>query len=73
LHRLEWEDTGEVEFHLGHGDLIDLLRANGLEVERLIELFAPPEAKTHSYYKHVTAEWAQQWPSEELWLARKHG
>jgi SAM-dependent methyltransferase len=73
LHRLEWEDTGEVEFHLGHGDLIDLLRANGLEVERLIELFAPPEAETHSYYKHVTAEWAQQWPSEELWLARKHG
>jgi SAM-dependent methyltransferase len=73
LHRVEWEDTGEVEFHLGHGDLIDLLRANGFEIERIVELFAPADAQTHTYYSYVTAEWAQQWPSEELWVARKHG
>jgi SAM-dependent methyltransferase len=73
LHRVEWEDTGEVEFHLAHGEMLDLLRANGLELERLIELFAPESAETHSYYSYVSAEWAQQWPSEELWVARKHG
>ena len=70
MHTLEWEDTKEVEFHLGHGDWIDLLRANGFEVERLVELFAPPAAETHSYYKYVTADWAGRWPAEDLWVAR---
>jgi SAM-dependent methyltransferase len=73
LRRVEWEDTGEVEFHLAHGEMLDLLRANGFVLERLIELFAPQDAETHSYYTYVSAEWAQQWPSEELWVARKHG
>jgi len=73
LHRVEWEDTGEVEFHLAHGEMLDLLRANDFELERLIELFAPADAETHSYYSYVSAEWAQQWPTEELWVARKHG
>ena len=71
LHRLEWDDTGEVEFCLGHGDWIEVLRANGFEVERLIELFAPLDAKTHSFYNYVTPEWAQQWPAEDLWVARR--
>jgi SAM-dependent methyltransferase len=73
LHRLEWPDTGEVEFHLGHGDWIDLLRANGFEVERLLELYAPDDAETHGYYDFVTAEWARKWPAEEIWVARKRG
>jgi SAM-dependent methyltransferase len=71
LNRVEWEDTGEVEFHLPPGELIDLLRENGFAVERLIELFAPPDAETHEHYNYVTAEWARQWPSEELWVATK--
>jgi ubiquinone/menaquinone biosynthesis C-methylase UbiE len=69
--RLEWPDTKEVEFHAPHGELIDLLRANGFEVERLVELYAPDNAKTHEYYGYVTAEWARQWPAEEIWVARK--
>ena len=73
LHRLEWEDTGEVEFHLPHGELIDLLRDNGFVVERLVELYPGPDAQTHEYYSYVTAEWARKWPSEELWVARKRG
>jgi SAM-dependent methyltransferase len=73
LRRVEWEDTGEVEFHLGHGEMLDLLRANGFQLERLIELFAPEDAKTHTYYTYVSVEWAQQWPSEEIWVARKRG
>lgn len=73
LHRLEWEDTKEVEFHLPHGKLIDLLLENGFVVDRLIELYPPPGAKTHEYYAYVTVEWAEKWPSEELWLATKSG
>ena len=70
MHKTEWPDTKEVEFHLGHGDWIDLLRENGFDVERLVELFAPADAEAHSYYKYMTPEWASQWPAEELWVAR---
>jgi SAM-dependent methyltransferase len=73
LRRVEWEDTHEVEFQLGHGDWIDLLRANAFEIERLLELFAPQTAETHTYYKYVTADWARKWPPEEIWIARKRG
>ena len=71
LGRFEWPDTQEVEFHLAHGEWIDLLRANGFEIDRLVELYAQPDADTHTYYKYVTAEWARQWPADEIWLARK--
>jgi SAM-dependent methyltransferase len=68
---LPWADTGETEFHLPHGELIDLLGANGFVVERLVELLAPEGAETHRHYKWVSAEWARRWPAEELWAARK--
>jgi ubiquinone/menaquinone biosynthesis C-methylase UbiE len=73
MNRIEWPDTGEVEFHLPHGELLELLRETGFEVERLIELYAPEDAETHRYYGDVTAEWARKWPSEEIWVARKSG
>ena len=71
LYRIEWEDTGEVEFQLPHGELIELLRANEFDIERLVELYAPDDAETHGYYSYVTAEWARKWPVEEIWSARK--
>jgi SAM-dependent methyltransferase len=67
--RTEWPDDPGVEFHLGHGDWIRLLRANGFEVEDLIEV-RPPEGAT-SRHPFVTLEWARQWPCEEIWKARK--
>jgi SAM-dependent methyltransferase len=73
LYRTEWPDTHEVEFHLGHSDWIDLLRANGFEIERLVELYAPPDGETHTYYKYVTADWARKWPADEIWVTRKRG
>ena len=69
LHRIEWNAPDEVEFQLGHGDWIDVLRANGFEIERLVELFAADDAVDHGYY-HTNAEWAKKWPSEEVWRAR---
>jgi SAM-dependent methyltransferase len=71
LCRIEWEDTGGIEFQLPHGEMIDLLGRNGLSVERLLELYAPDDAETHGYYDFVTAEWARKWPAEEIWVARK--
>ena len=73
LGKFEWPDTHEVEFHLAHSDWIDLLRTNGFEVERLVELYAQPDGETHTYYKYVTAEWARKWPADEIWVARKRG
>ena len=68
LHRLAWPE-GCVEFHLGHGDMIRLLHANGFEVEDLIEIFAPEDA-TGMPFGYAPAEWAKQWPVEEVWKAR---
>jgi SAM-dependent methyltransferase len=70
LHRVEWEGEIGVEFHLPHGQWIDLLHANGFEVERLIEVQAPADAETHEFYAYVTADWARQWPCEDIWVAR---
>jgi hypothetical protein len=71
MHRNEWPDSDEVEFHLGYGDWIRLLRANGFEVLDLVELRPPAGASTS--YGFVTNEWARRWPSEEAWKARKRG
>jgi SAM-dependent methyltransferase len=72
MHRFEWPEGG-VEFHLGHGEWIRLLRATGFEILDLIEIQAPVDAETHEYYDFVTADWARKWPSEEIWKARKRG
>ena len=69
-YRIQWAGETGIEYHLAHGDWIDLLRGSGFEVERLIELQAPPEAKAHNYYDYVAPEWAWQWPAEEIWVAR---
>jgi len=69
--RVTWPGEDGVEFHLGHGHWIDLLLANGFEVERLIELHAPDGAVDHEHYDFVGAEWARRWPAEDVWLARK--
>ena len=72
LHRIDWEDDeGGVEFHLGHGDWVRLLRANGFEILDLIELIAAPDAVEHPYYDLVPVAWARRWPAEEIWVARR--
>ena len=47
-----------------------ILRTNGFVVEALHELYAPEDAETPEYYDIATAEWARQWPVEDLWAAR---
>lgn len=71
IHRFEWPDDNSVEFHLGHGDMIRLLRSNGFEIEDLIEVRPGSDAVTR--YEFATVEWARSWPTEEAWKARKEG
>jgi SAM-dependent methyltransferase len=69
MHRFEWPDDDSVEFHLGHGEMIRLLRENGFDIERLVEI-QPPEGSTTNY-SYVTLDWVRRWPGEEVWIARK--
>ena len=68
MHRFDWPD-GSSEFHLPHGEMIRLLRRSGFDVEDLIEIQAPLDATTT--YPYVNAEWANRWPCEQVWKARK--
>jgi SAM-dependent methyltransferase len=68
-YRIQWPDTPGIEYHLSHGEWIDRLRGSGFEIERLIELYAPPEAEAHRYYDYVSPDWARKWPHEEIWVA----
>ena len=71
MHRFEWTGEDSVDFHLGYGDWIRLLRANGFEVLDLIEVQAPEGAPPTSYKAFPSPDWARRWPSEEIWRARK--
>jgi len=70
LHRLEWSSDDSVNFALGYGDWIRVLRANDFDVENLVELWPAPGA-TADDFPYATNEWARQWPTEEVWIARK--
>jgi SAM-dependent methyltransferase len=69
LHRVRWPGGG-VEFHPSHGEWIRVLGANGFVVDALHELYAPADAETHEYYAIASAQWASQWPVEDLWATR---
>ena len=70
MHRLDWPDTGETNFHLPHGEMIRLLRETGFEVEALHELRAP-EGDTDEVRYFMRRGWARDWPCEEVWVARR--
>ena len=68
-YRMIWSEEDGVEFHLTHSAWIDLFKENNLIVERLLELGAPEDAQ--SRYEFADPQWAEQWPSEEVWVLRK--
>ena len=71
LGRMIWPGEEGVEFHLTPGEWISLLRSNGFDIEELREVYAPDGAEDHPRYQVATADWARNWPIEELWVARK--
>ncbi len=70
LGRIEWPDEDGVEYVVSHGEMIRLLVGGGFAVEELLELQAPEDGDP-GQWDFVTLEWARQWPSEEIWKARK--
>jgi ubiquinone/menaquinone biosynthesis C-methylase UbiE len=71
MYRIQWDGATGIEYHLAHGDWVRVLREHGFEVEALHELRPQPDAVDPNYYDFVTVEWAQRWPAEEIWVARK--
>ncbi|WP_445149337.1 class I SAM-dependent methyltransferase [Baekduia sp. Peel2402] len=70
LRRMEWDDDPTVEFHLPHGEMLDLLRETGFEDVRLRELYAP-EGDDEDLAHFATRGWSRKWPVEEIWAARR--
>jgi SAM-dependent methyltransferase len=75
IHRFDWPQEGDdlpaTEFHISGSQMFKLLRETGFDLVDFRELFAPDDALDHRYYAFVPAAWAKQWPSEEIWRARK--
>jgi SAM-dependent methyltransferase len=69
MKRFEWVGDTSVDFHLGYGDWIRVLTSHGFEVEALVELRG--RGRDSGRYNLFTAEWAERWPAEEMWKARK--
>ncbi len=69
MHRFEWVDDESVEFHLPHGEMIRLLREHGFELEALHELAPIDDGDIGIPF--ISNAWARQWPTEEIWCARK--
>ncbi len=73
LYKLVWDDDDPgVEFHPGMAEMLAILRTNGFELLDFRELFAPEDASDHEFYDDPPAEWAKQWPAEEIWRLRLH-
>jgi SAM-dependent methyltransferase len=70
MYRFEWKSDESVDFHLGYGDWIRLLRRNVFDVENLVEVRAP-EGAAPTRFNLSSPKWARRWPSEEIWVARK--
>ena len=62
-----------VEYHPSHSEWIAALTASGFAVEALHELTAPADAADHDFYEIADVQWAQRWPAEDLWVARRVG
>jgi SAM-dependent methyltransferase len=77
MHRFEWRGPSgtveDIEFRIGHGDMVRLLRSSGFEIEDLIEIQAPSEGADPQAQPYIPLEWARRWPSAEAWKVRKLG
>ena len=70
MHRFQWLSSDSVEFHIGHSDMIRLLRRCGFGICNLVEV-QPPLGST-SRHPVATLEWAREWPCEEVWKHANH-
>jgi len=75
MHRFEWRGPSgsveDIEFRIGHGEMIRLLRSSGFEIEDLVELQAPEKDADPRAQPYIPLAWARRWPSAEAWRVRK--
>ena len=73
LHRMDWRDVeidpGGIEFNLPFAGWLNLFRRTGFEVVDYLELRAPANSPEVRF--SVRADWARQWPGEQVWKLRK--
>jgi SAM-dependent methyltransferase len=69
MRRFEFAGDDAVEFHLGHGAWFRALAESGFVVDDLIEV--RPEPHTPPRFMFASNEWAREWPSEDIWIARR--
>jgi SAM-dependent methyltransferase len=70
LHVVDVGESEHVEFQLTYGAWIRLFRANGFEIEDLIEL-RPALDAVGSYRTDEDRAWARRWPMEHIWKVRR--
>jgi SAM-dependent methyltransferase len=71
LGRIDWPPPDEgTSFHQPHGERIKLLRDTGFEIEAVHELYAP-DGPADEVRFYSPRGWAQKWPGEEVWVARR--
>jgi SAM-dependent methyltransferase len=68
MHRID--DGEDIAFQLPYGEWIRLFRANGFQVEDLIEPRPAPDA-TSTYRDAEELAWARRWPAECIWRLRR--
>ena len=61
---------GTIDFVRPPSEWIRLFRTHGFVVDDLLELVAPPGART-TYTDFVPADWARRWPAEQIWKLHK--
>jgi SAM-dependent methyltransferase len=69
MHSFEFVGDAAVEFHLTHGDWFRVLSESGFSVAGLVEV--RPESRATPRYDFVSGAWAHEWPSEDIWTARR--
>ena len=65
----DWGD-GTIDFQMLHSEWFALFHRHGFDVEDLLELRPPADART-GYEGFADLDWARRWPGEEIWKARK--
>lgn len=70
MHQFEYGNDEPVDFNLPYGEWIRLFRANGFEIEDLIEPRPAPDA-TSTYRDEVERDWSRRWPAECIWRLRR--
>jgi SAM-dependent methyltransferase len=63
-------EEGTIDWVLPPSAWIRVLRANGFEVEDLVELCAAGDATT-TFVDFAPPKWARRWPAEWIWKARR--